>query len=197
MRRSAILIPAAGASSRMAPRDKLMEAVGGVPLLRDRALAALATEAPVVVTVPPDRPERRRAIEDLPLRIVVVPDAAEGMGTSIAAGASALRDVPGVLILPADMPAIRTADLAALLDAFEAEPTAIHRGASRSRPGHPVVFPQDLIEPLTRLRGDEGARAILRGNAGRVRLHPLPDDAALIDLDTPEAWEEWRAQSSV
>ena len=193
-RRPAILIPAAGASSRMAPRDKLLEPVDGVPLLRERALAALSTGARVVVTLPPDRPERRAAVADLGLHVVIVPQAAEGMATSIAAGVAAL-DGEGVTILPGDMPDIAAAHLRALLDAAEAEPRAIHRGAADGVPGHPVVFPGDLLGRLAALRGDEGARAVLRDHADRVRLHDLPGRAALTDLDTPEAWEAWRART--
>ncbi len=194
-RRPAILIPAAGASSRMAPRDKLLEPVDGVPLLRERALAALSTGAPVVVTLPPDRPGRREAVSDLALRIVIVPQASDGMGVSIAAGVSALGGAEGVMILPADMPDIMPDHIDALLDAAEAEPDGIHRGASGGVPGHPVLFPRDLLDRLAALGGDEGARAILRDHADRVRLHDLPDRAALTDLDTPEAWEAWRVRT--
>ena len=28
-----------------------------------------------------------------------------------------------------------------------------------------------------------------------VRLHPLPADRAVTDLDTPEAWAAWRARN--
>ena len=195
VRRPAILIPAAGASSRMAPRDKLMEPVGGVPLLRDRALAALATGAAVVVTLPPDRPERETVIADLALRIVFVPQASEGMGRSIAAGVAATRGAAGAMLLPADMPDITTAALAAMMDAFDGDPGAIHRGASRGRPGHPVIFPADLMESLADLDGDEGARRIVEAHADRVRLHDLPGLAATCDLDTPAAWANWRART--
>ena len=195
MRRPSILIPAAGSSSRMAPRDKLLEPVDGVPLLRERAKAALATGARLVVTLPPDRPGRREAIADLALRIVVVERASEGMGRSIAAGVAALPREAAVTILPADMPDITAADLRAMLDAAEGEPDAIHRGASIGVPGHPVVFPPDLADRLATLRGDEGARAVLRDHAGRVRLHDLPGRAALTDLDTREAWAAWRART--
>ena len=178
----------------MAPRDKLLEPVDGLPLLRERALAAISTGARLVVTLPPDRPERREAIADLDLCIVIVQQASEGMGASIAAGVAALDD-GAVMILPADMPDIVSAHVRALLDAAEAEPDAIHRGASDGVPGHPVLFPSDLLARLATLGGDEGARALLRDHAGRVRLHDLPGRAALTDLDTPEAWEAWRAQT--
>ena len=179
----------------MAPRDKLLEPVDGVPLLRDRALAALATGAEVVVTLPPDRSGRLEVVSDLALRIVIVAQASDGMGTSIAAGAATLADASGVMVLPADMPDITAAHLGRLIDAAAAEPGDIHRGASDGVAGHPVAFPRDLLPALAALRGDEGARIVLRDQADRVRLHPLPGRVALTDLDTPEAWREWRART--
>ena len=195
MRPPTILLLAAGGSTRMAPRDKLMEPVDGVPLLRDRALAALATDAPVIVALRPDRPERRAAIEDLPLRLLSVADAAEGMARSIAAGAAAAEPGSGLMILPADAPDIATDHMMALIEAAMGEPDRIHQGASSGRFGHPVLFPADLVVGLTDLRGDLGARSVLMRHRERVRLHDLPGEAAVIDLDTPEDWARWRART--
>lgn len=192
---AAILLLAAGGSTRMAPRDKLMEPVDGVPLLRDRALAALATGAPVIVTLRPDRPDRRAAIEDLPLRLVTVPDAAQGMARSIAAGAAAAGPDAALMILPSDVPDVETAHMRLLLDAAAQEPGAIHQGASRGRFGHPIVFPPDLVPELTTLRGDGGARSVIQANPHRQRLHDLPGEVAVEDLDTPRDWERWRART--
>ena len=50
-----------------------------------------------------------------------------------------------------------------------------------------------FFEPLRGLEGDEGARSILAANADLVRLVRLSSNAARVDLDTPEAWAEWRA----
>ncbi len=78
-----ILILAAGASSRMAPLDKLTEPVEGQPLLRRTARAALATGAPVIVVLPPDRPARRAALDGLPVGTTTARDAAQGMAASL------------------------------------------------------------------------------------------------------------------
>ncbi|MCB1394509.1 MAG: NTP transferase domain-containing protein, partial [Rhodobacteraceae bacterium] len=54
---------AAGASRRMAGRDKLLEPVDGAPLLRRQARAAVAAgTGPVAVTLPPDDRTRRAAL---------------------------------------------------------------------------------------------------------------------------------------
>ena len=98
------------------------------------------------------------------------------------------------MVLPADMPEITEDDLRCLIAAFEQDPKAIWRGASADGGGHPGrVPPADLTPALQDLRGDAGARALLKAHAGRVRLCPLPARHALTDLDTPEDWAAWRA----
>lgn len=174
----------------MAPRDKLTEPVGGVPLLRDRALMALAAGVPVIVALAPGRPDRVAALDGLEVERLVVRDAADGMGASIAAGARAAPDGTRLMILPADVPDVTTADLRGML---ESDWSGILQGASAGRFGHPVVFPPDLLPALRALGGDRGARSVILANEDRLRLHELPGEAAITDLDTPEAWAAWRA----
>lgn len=191
----AILILAAGASARMQGRDKLLEDVAGQPLLRDRARTALSTGAPVLVALPPQEaaPARWAALEGLEVTLVAVAHPEDGMSASLKAGLAALpASAPGLMVLLTDMPEISGADMAALLDRFDGE--AILRGAaSDGTPGHPVLFPRRDFATLTRVSGDQGAREVLRAEADRVRLIPLPAAHALTDLDTQADWARWRA----
>jgi molybdenum cofactor cytidylyltransferase len=193
---SALLL-AAGASTRMEGRDKLLEVVGGEPVLRRAARALLASAADeVVVVVRPGDAARRAALADLPLTIVENPEAAEGMASSIRAGLVALRpDADAAVVALADMPEIGAAHVDRLLAAFDpAEGRAICRATDREgRPGHPVLFGRRFFESLGRLGGDEGAREILRANEDFVVDVATPGRGARLDLDTPEAWAAWRA----
>lgn len=83
-----ILILAAGKSERMRGRDKLLEEVRNRTLLRDRAVAALETRAPVFVTLPPRgaAPERWSALSGLEVLRVPVSRPELGMSASIRAG---------------------------------------------------------------------------------------------------------------
>lgn len=189
-----ILVLAAGASSRMRGRDKLMQPIRGKPILRMVADIAVATGAPVVVTLPPAAEARRKALADSAAAIVDVPDAALGMSRSIVravAAISALGPGPedGVMILPADMPGFSSKALADLISRFRAEPELIWRGGTTDgTAGHPTIFPRDLWGELAKITGDEGGRSVLQRHGDRVRVVPLPGRMAVLDLDTPEDW---------
>lgn len=194
-----IVVLAAGASSRMAPLDKLTEPVNGQPLLARVAGRALATGAPVVVVLAPDRPARAAAVEGLDVVPVVAPDAALGMAASLRAGIAAVAGrwpgAQGVMILPGDMPGPEAEDLSRLLAVFAEDPARIVRGATgQGIPGHPVIFPAALFPALMAQTGDEGGRAVVAAHRDRVVLVPLPGDRAVLDLDTPEDWAAFRAR---
>ncbi|MFC3180433.1 nucleotidyltransferase family protein [Cypionkella sinensis] len=188
-----ILIPAAGASSRMRGGDKLLEDVCGAPMLRRQARMARAVCAQVVVTLRAEDVARVQVLAGLDVTVLQLGDAGEGMAASIRAGARVAAG--GLMILPADMPDLEAEDLLELIAAFDQAPAVIWRGATADgRPGHPVIFPADLLGALQQLQGDSGGRGVLQQEVHRVRLIALPDHRALTDLDTPEAWAAWRAK---
>ena len=182
-----ILVPAAGASSRMRGRDKLLELVQGQPMLRRQVLIALPL-APVLVTLRADDP-RKAALQGLNVTVLAVPDAKTGLSASLRAAAGATTG--DLMILPADMPDLTTADLAAVIAAFDQSPDTIHRGASAAaKPGHPVILPARYRTEIMGLSGDEGARSLVARH-GAI-LVPLAGEHAITDLDTPEDWARWR-----
>lgn len=189
-----ILIPAAGASTRMRGRNKLLEPVRGRPLLADRVAAAAATGAEVIVTLPPraDAPMRWAALDGAPARRIEVARHREGLAQSIKAAVAALpADCSGLMVLPADMPDVTAEDIAAVIAGMDGE--TILRGATAAgAPGHPVLFPARDFAALAALSGDTGGRSVVAAARARVRLVPLPDAHARTDLDTPEDWANWR-----
>ncbi|MBR9762977.1 MAG: nucleotidyltransferase family protein [Rhodobacteraceae bacterium] len=190
----ATILLAAGKSSRMRGRDKLMEEVDGAPLLRRMTRIALdAGLGPVLVTLPDLDHPRAGALAELSVQLLPVPEADQGMGVSLRTGARSLPEgLDGVLVLPADMPDISPGDLRQIAAAFRGDPRPILRGASGGTPGHPVLFPATLIPELQKLSGDRGAAPVIAAHKHLLQLVPLPGAHAVTDLDAPEAWDEWR-----
>ncbi|MHA6324072.1 nucleotidyltransferase family protein [Roseivivax sp. CAU 1753] len=190
------IIPAAGFGKRMRGGDKLLEPVEGLPLLRRIVLAAQAVSDLVVVALPSDSGPRADALDGLTAVRIAVPDAALGMARSLVRAVGALPDTPtGILILPADMPEIDAGDLRRLADVFRDHQgrRIVQATSDDGQPGHPVIFPDDCRAALMALTGDRGARDVLRANLPRRVLVPLSGRRALVDLDTPEDWAQWRA----
>lgn len=193
----AVVVLAAGASTRMRGRDKLLEEIDGVPLLRRQVLRAVATGAPVFVAVPPAPHARHDALADIAATRVPVADAADGMNASLSAGINALPDdTKAAMIVLADMPDLTTGDMKTMLQAVDFNSDVlIWRGMTQTgAQGHPIIFRSDLFAQLTALRGDAGGREVVHTHMARTQPVALPDDHARTDLDTPEAWAAWRAK---
>lgn len=190
-----ILILAAGRSSRMAGRDKLLEDVGGVPLLRRQVLMALAVGQPVFVALPPAAEARQAVISDLDVALLAVPEAAEGLSGTMRGAVQHLPAAPAFMITLADLVALETSDLRAVLAARKSQPDyLVWRGATaEGKPGHPILFDATLRPAFADLRGDSGGESLVKPLRNRTCLVPLPDDRARLDLDTPEDWKAWRA----
>ncbi len=191
-----IIIPAAGASSRMRGQDKLLLKVDGEALLARQVRLALGTGGRVLVTLPSSGGARRDVVRPLAcdrLEVSELEEAGEGIAASLRAGARWARggQACGLMILLADMPGIEAEDLERVIAAFRADPARVVRATTEDgRRGHPVIFPPRLFADLLEIRGDKGGRDVLaREDVDQVRL---PGQRAVTDLDTPEDWDRWQ-----
>ena len=144
----------------------------------------------------PGATTRREALSGLDIALVENPRADEGMGTSIAAGIRAAPpEADAALIVMADMPEVTARDIDRLIAAFDpGEDRAIVRATGADgTPGHPVLFGRRFFEALGALEGDTGARSVVREHPEFLVDVALEGAVAVTDLDTPEAWAEWRA----
>ena len=190
-----LLILAAGTSTRMGGRDKLLLPVSGAPLLAQVARTALATGLPVTVVLPPDRPLRQAALTGLAVHFVTIA-AAGGMGASLAAGVAALPNAAPVIVLLADMLEITTQDIERFVVEWKLQPDHILRTTDEhGTPGHPVGFPAWTRPELLELTGDQGARQVLLRHADRLRSLVLQGSRAVTDIDTPEDWQKWQGRA--
>ncbi|MEO1329550.1 MAG: molybdopterin-binding/glycosyltransferase family 2 protein [Pseudomonadota bacterium] len=192
---SAVLL-AAGASSRMGGKHKLLEEIDGVALVRRSAERLLGSGVDEVVAVLGAEGARvAAALSGLGLRTVENALWREGMGTSIAAGLrAAAPEADAALIALADMPETPPEIVERMIAAFDPEEgrSIVRPVGPSGRPGHPVLFGRRFFEPLGHLGGDDGAKAIVREHADQVVDVATENPGVEIDLDTPEAWAAYR-----
>jgi CTP:molybdopterin cytidylyltransferase MocA len=115
-------------------------------------------------------------------RIVANRDWKQGMATSLRAGLSAVpRGTRAALVLLVDQPRVDAAALRRLVAAWRRRPGVPAAARYAGRAGVPAVLPRRLWRAVHALRGDEGARALLRDRG--VTLVEMPE--AALDVDTP------------
>jgi len=196
-RKVAVILLAAGLSRRMAGRDKLLEPVGEIPMIRHAARAALASKAATVfVALPPRDNARRAALADMAVTVVSAPDFAEGMGASLRnAMAHIGPDYDAVIVALADMPEVTDAHFDALISAYDpTQQREICRALTEDGvAGHPVLFGRRFFENLAAASGDSGGRDIVRTSGDFVFGVKTKGHGAALDLDTPEAWARWHS----
>ncbi|MBS1707564.1 MAG: nucleotidyltransferase family protein [Armatimonadetes bacterium] len=179
MRRFAVIVLAAGGSSRMG-RPKQLEQVGGMTLVERAARTALGCgAAEVVVVLGAVAEEVKSALEGLPVRPTVNDSWRDGLGSSIAHGVSSMSPaVDAVILTLADQPFVTSEHLRALA----ANPADIVATAWDSESGPPCLFASRFFPELVALAGDRGAKSVIRRHgAALVNL-----EGASLDIDAPE-----------
>jgi molybdenum cofactor cytidylyltransferase len=179
------VVLAAGASTRFGSAKQLVR-VGGRPLLHTAVTrAAEVTGNALIVVLGSGAAALAPLLKHSPGSIVVNQEWREGLGSSIRAGVARLPAAcSGVLLVLADQAAVTADDLKRLAGTWRKQPQYIAAALYAGTIGAPAIFPRSAFGELAALRGDAGARVILRRNADRVVRVPMP--SAALDVDTPE-----------
>jgi molybdenum cofactor cytidylyltransferase len=185
--RIAGLVLAGGLSSRMAPRNKLLEPVGGEPMVRHVAAVAIASGTqPVIVVTGHEAAAVRGALRGLAVTIVANPDYADGLSTSLRAGLRALpQGIDGALILLGDMPEVESSVLTALVAAFTGEST-ICVPVRHGRRGNPVLWGSAHFAEMMQLTGDSGAKPLMARHETHLIEVEVATGSIFEDVDAPE-----------
>jgi molybdenum cofactor cytidylyltransferase len=183
------ILLAAGYSKRFGS-NKLLQALppgspeAGVPIALASAKRLLEVLPDAIAVVRPRSQKLATLLRDAGCNTVVCKGAAEGMGTSLAAGVRASAEAGGWVVVLADMPFIRPETIRSIAQAL-ADGAAIAAPSYRGRRGHPVGFGRAHFDELSALHGDQGARELLARHAASVSLRETDDPGVLRDIDQP------------
>jgi len=189
----AVIVLAAGRSTRMGARNKLLEDLGGEPIVAHVTKQALASKARRVVVVTGHQAGQvRDALEGLDVAFVKNPQYGEGLSTSLKAGLQALeKGTDGAIVCLGDMPPVEAGHLDRLMvDFAPKEGRAICVPIRHGRRGNPVLWGADFFEEMLEVKGDAGAKHLIGEHEDQVAEVDLESDAIFVDVDTPEAL--WR-----
>ena len=188
----ATLLLAAGRAERFGG-NKLLEPFDGKPLLC-HALAAAQKVCPGRVHLVAGHDAARLTAVAGPHadRVIVNPDPSRGLASSIGCGMTAAgnTDAEAVIVMLADQPLIDAAHLCALIDRWRAGDGDCVATGFTGIAGPPALFARPLFKRLSELTGDRGARELLNG--GEIEVLVVPNDAAAVDIDTPDDLQKLR-----
>ena len=109
----------------------------------------------------------------------------EGIASSIRIAIQRLPGAcDGVMLVLADQPLVGSETLNRLITAWRRQPRQIVASRYGTVTGVPAIFPRWCFSDLSALRGDQGARIVLRRYADNVVRLAHPE--AAVDIDYPE-----------
>jgi CTP:molybdopterin cytidylyltransferase MocA len=179
------IVLAAGASRRFGSQKQLVR-IAGRPLLHSAVTrASEVAGSSLIVVLGSGAAQLAPLLKHSPGSIVVNQNWREGLSSSIRAGIAHLPPgCGGALLMLADQPAVTVDDLKRLAGSWRKQPQYCAAALYAGTIGVPAIFPRTMFPQLLQLRGDSGARALLRRSPDRVVRVSMP--SAAVDLDTPE-----------
>ena len=180
-----VIVLAAGASTRFGSPKQFVR-VNGKPLLHTAVARAVEIAGhAVAVVLGAHAAEIAPLLRHTSASVIINRDWREGIASSIRAGVLRLPGAcAGVMLVLADQPAVTAGDLRRLAQAWRRQPEYIVAAQYGTVTGAPAIFPRSCFVDLLSLRGDQGARLLLRRYSDRVVRVPM--ESAALDIDTPE-----------
>jgi molybdenum cofactor cytidylyltransferase len=187
-REIAILLLAAGSSSRLG-RSKQLVSIKGQPLLLKSVEAANESGIKnIIVVLGANEEAHRQVIKNAGVQVVVNTAWKKGMGNSLKVGLSyLLQQTPkteAVITMVCDQPLITSDQLKKLIAEHESSRSTIVASFYQGVAGVPVLFDRTLFSELLLLPDDAGAKKILQQHAHLVKTVPFPGGE--IDIDTED-----------
>jgi molybdenum cofactor cytidylyltransferase len=185
-RRIACIVLAAGGSRRLGFPKQLVKRRARSLLTHALAVARGALPHSLLIVVLGAQVLRLRlAVRRAAPRVIVVYNAAwaSGLASSLNAGLAAVPAYThSILVTLVDQPNVDERALLRLLRAWRRRPGVPAAALYSGRAGVPAILPRRYWRRIRELRGDAGARALLRGRS--ITTVDMPE--ARLDIDTPQ-----------
>ncbi len=184
----AVIILAAGASTRFANGHKLTALLDGLPVIKHTVRAVQSSSmSEILVVTGAEHAAISECLRDTRVAVSQCADAARGMAASLAHGIRQISaSAAGAAVIPGDMPALTAPFLNQMCEVFRAANgerivyAATRNGAQRN----PVIWPRRYFGMLADLQGAGGAKGLLTAEFEHAIAVQATDDRDLDDIDT-------------
>ena len=188
----AIIVLAAGASNRLGRPKQLLKYKEKTLLQHILDIAKKVNTHPVVAVLGANRDLIAKEIaDDKNIHTIINENWSEGIASSIRAGLNALQQIDpachGTIFLVCDQPHITSSLLTDMIKMQHHTGKPIVACSYSDTIGTPVLFHKTLFPELLTLKGDAGAKKIIKKHSGSVATIPFPKGQ--IDIDTETDYE--------
>ncbi len=189
--KSAILILAAGNSSRLGSPKQLLDVNGQKLLTHVVRQACDSKAADVYVVLGSDANVLSQLIKNYKVEIIVNKDWENGMGSSLKAGIREIQkqstyDI--VIVSVCDQPFLTSALFNQLLDQTGEQEIVVSVYSDRSF-GPPTLFRKSQFARLMTIKDAAGAKSVIKNYDGELGL--IPFEKGDIDLDTKQDYNTY------
>lgn len=190
------IILAAGTSTRMGAKNKLLLPIDSQPLIQKTISTVQASRVFDIVVVLGHDAEIIDPLIPKTIKRTINQDYHSGMTSSIQAGLKkSTLESDGYLIILSDQPGLDSTLLNEIIDFFYAhksdEQHPIIVPFFKDKTGHPILFDRYYYEAILQHKEPHGCKAIIKANLDQRIKYPVKDYSKIIDVDTPEAYQKW------
>lgn len=194
-----LIVLAAGKSTRMRGRNKLLTKIDGTPMIRRVVEAALNSKVDEVIVVLGWEGEKiRKAMGDLPCRYVINKEYERGQSSSVKVGLGEVGDATrAILVLPGDVAMIDSRSINLVVDEYDQGKYPIVIASFKGKLGHPILLDRRLFEEIERI-GEQtfGLKSVVQKHEEEKRLVETGTPNVLRDVDTPEDLKKLQNEAS-
>ena len=182
-----LIILAAGASTRMGCPKQLLKYQNQSLIYHTVNIAVASLCEPIVVVLGAYAELIQPEIKSFPVTIALNPDWTGGMSTSIRVGLETLLvfspQLEAIVLTLCDQPLVSTSIINELVATYHRTKQPIVASQYGEVVGVPALFDSQFFPNLLKLKGDRGARQVIKQFIPRVL--PVPFPAGSFDIDTP------------
>jgi len=182
---SSILL-AAGQSKRMKNENKLLKKYKKKYLINHilQSLIKSKVNKIIVVLGHENRKIKEISLKSKKITFVFNSQYLKGISTSIKCGLKKIsKKNIGFLIAHADMPLVSKTIFNTLCSGLKNKKKEIFVPVYKKKAGNPLAFKYSMIKSFKKIKGDIGAKKLIRSNKSKVQLVKIKSKSILIDFD--------------
>jgi len=183
---TAILL-AAGQSKRLKDENKLTKLFKGKPLINHILFSLIKSKVNKIIVVLgfEHLKIKTKLLKSKKIKFAINKNYKKGMSSSIKTGLKKLpKNSQGFLIVLGDMPNITKTTINKICSLIARSDKEIILPKFKNRTGNPIGFKQSMIKNIYKIKGDRGAKNIIKKNNKKIKFLNINSKSILVNLNT-------------